>query len=88
MDFTMIGTVVGITVICNLVGMGTKAIKKIPDESIPVIVGVAGAVLGAAGLYIIPDFPANDMINAVAVGIASGLASVGVDQIKKQAKKA
>ena len=55
---------------------------------IPVIVGVAGGILGAVGMYVIPDFPAQDIMNAVAVGIVSGLASTGADQVVKQTKKA
>ena len=39
------------------------------------------------GMYIIPDYPAQDVLNAIAVGIMSGLASTGVNQIYKQAKK-
>lgn len=38
-------------------------------------------------MYVIPDFPANDVLNAIAVGIVSGLASTGVNQIYKQVKK-
>lgn len=41
-------------------------------------------VLGVAGLYTMPDFPAGDVINAVAVGMASGLAATGVNQLYKQ----
>lgn len=78
-----VANVVAITVICYVVGMLAKAVKKIPDDYIPVIVAVAGALLGAAGMYVIPDYPAADIINAVAVGIVSGLASTGVNQIKK-----
>ena len=35
-------------------------------------------------MYTIPDFPAKDILNALAVGIASGLASTGANQIVKQ----
>jgi hypothetical protein len=31
-----------------------------------------------------PDFPAKDILNAIAIGITSGLASTGADQIGKQ----
>lgn len=86
MDFTMVGTCAGITVICYLAGMAAKA-SAIGNKWIPVIVGVAGAVLGVAGMYVIPDFPAADVINALAVGIVSGLASTGADQIKKIPEK-
>ena len=61
--------------------------KKIPDEWIPVIMAVVGGVLGAVGMNIMPDFPAADYINAVAVGAVSGLAATGVNQVYKQAKK-
>jgi hypothetical protein len=52
-----------------------------------VICGCVGAVLGIAGLYLMPDFPATDAINALAVGIVSGLAATGVNQIYKQLTK-
>jgi len=51
-----------------------------------VIVGVAGGILGVVGMFVIPDFPAQDVLNAVAVGIVSGLASTGVNQAYKQLK--
>ena len=80
---TLIATVGAITVISYLVGMGCKAWGKV-DKWIPVIVGTVGAVLGVVGLYTISDFPATDVLNAIAVGIASGLASTGANQIVKQ----
>lgn len=82
-----VASVAGIMVICYLAGMACKASEKMKNEVIPVVCGVAGAVLGVAGLYVMPDFPAGDVINAAAVGIASGLGAVGVNQIKKQAQK-
>lgn len=85
-DFAGVASVVGITVICYLVGMIAKS-SAVDNKWIPVIVGVAGAALGAAGMYVIPDFPASDIINAISVGIVSGLASTGADQIVKQMNK-
>ena len=79
----IIATVAAITVICYLVGIGCKANGKI-DKWIPIIVGAVGAALGVVGMYTIPDFPAHDILNALAVGIASGLASTGVNQVVKQ----
>ena len=61
-------------------------IPHIKDNYIPIIVGVAGGILGIIGMYVIPDFPANDILNAIAVGIVSGLSSTGVNQIYKQVK--
>lgn len=87
MDITTLGTCVAIVAICYVVGMACKAAQKIPDEWIPVIMAVVGGVLGAVGMNIMPDFPATDYINAVAVGAVSGLAATGVNQVYKQAKK-
>lgn len=79
----IIATVAAITVICYLVGMGCKANGKV-DKWIPVIVGVMGGILGVVGWKTITGFPAEDILNAIAVGIASGLASTGINQIVKQ----
>ena len=87
MDITTLGTCVAIVAICYVAGMACKAARKIPDEWIPVIMAVVGGVLGAVGMNIMPDFPAADYINAVAVGAVSGLAATGVNQVYKQAKK-
>lgn len=87
MDITQIGTSVAIVVICYLIGLGVKAVPKIKDNLIPVIVGAFGGILGAIGMFVIPDFPASDVMTAIAVGIVSGLASTGVNQIYKQVKK-
>ena len=84
MDFE-IASVVAITVIAYLIGQGCKASEKISDSWM--ICGCVGAVLGIAGLYLMPDFPAKDVINALAVGIVSGLAATGVNQIYKQLTK-
>ena len=86
MDISTMGTSLAIVVITYLVGAGAKASTKVKDEWIPVIVGVAGGILGVVGMYVIPDFPAQDVLNAVAVGIVSGLASTGVNQAYKQLK--
>ena len=80
-----IASVVAITVIAYLVGMACKNVSKIEDKWIPVICGATGALLGVVALFTnMPDFPANDIINALAIGIASGLAATGVNQITKQ----
>ena len=76
-------TVAGITVICYLVGMAVKA-SPLDDKFIPIIVGVFGGILGVTGLYTMEDFPVANVIDAVAVGIASGLAATGLHQIGKQ----
>lgn len=87
MDFRQVSRVVAIVVITYLIGLGAKAIPRIKDNFIPIIVGIAGGILGVVGMYVIPDFPATDVLNAIAVGIVSGLSSTGVNQIYKQAVK-
>lgn len=82
MDFGIM-SVAGITVICYLVAMAVKA-TTVDNKWLPVICGATGAILGIAGMYTMPDFPAVDVINAVAIGIVSGLAATGVNQIYKQ----
>lgn len=84
MDITQMGTVLAIVVICYLVGVTAKQLPNIKDSLIPVIVGISGGILGVIGMYVISDFPATDVLNAIAVGIVSGLASTGVNQIYKQ----
>lgn len=79
-------TVAGITVICFLIGVAVK-VSPLEDKYIPVIVGVAGGALGALGLHIMPGFPVDNIIDAVAVGIESGLAATGAHQIGKQLSK-
>ena len=86
-DLSQMGVVLAIVVICYLVGMAAKVSNHCPDKAIPVIVGVAGGLLGVVGMYVIADFPAQDILNAIAIGIVSGLASTGIDQAYKQQKK-
>lgn len=83
-----IASVAAITVICYLVGLIVKAVPNMADKYIPICCGVAGALLGVAGLYLgLPDFPASDPLTALAVGIVSGLAATGVNQVAKQLGK-
>lgn len=83
MDFG-IGSVVGITVIAYLVGMGWKSVDSLDNKYIPVVCGFVGAILGVVAMQTMPEFPAKDVINAVAIGIVSGLASTGANQVGKQ----
>lgn len=88
LDGFNVATVVAIVVICYLVGIICKNTIRIEDKVIPVVMGICGAVLGVVGFYAMPDFPATDILNAIAVGIVSGLSATGVNQIYKQATKA
>lgn len=84
MDISRVATVTAIAVITYLIGYASKQIPQIKDNLIPVIVGVCGGILGVVGMYVIPDFPATNILDAISVGIVSGLASTGANQIWKQ----
>ena len=83
MEMLSIAGVAGITVICYLVALGIKQ-TPLANKWLPTICGVLGGALGVVGLYTMPDFPAGDLLTAVAVGIVSGLAATGADQLGKQ----
>ena len=85
MDFGIAG-VAAITVIAYLIGSAVKA-TSLDNRWIPSICGTVGGILGVLAKRIMPDFPATDYITAVAVGIVSGLAATGVNQIGKQLSK-
>lgn len=87
MDLSNYVTVLPIVIICYLVGIGCKASKKVSDKAIPVILGIVGGIIAVPAMYVMKSFPAEDIITAISVGIMSGLASTGVNQIYKQSKK-
>ena len=78
----MIG-VTGITMICYLGGLAVR-LSPLDSKWIPLFCGLLGGALGALGMRLMPDFPAANLIDALAVGIASGLAATGMDQLGKQ----
>ena len=87
MDIPEVATVVSIVVICYLIGFGIK-LSPLDDKWIPLCVGVAGAILGVVGMHVIPNYPADNIMDAVAVGIVSGFAATGIDQaFRKQLSK-
>ena len=85
MSFDLV-QVVAITVICYLIGIGAKT-SPLDNKWIPCIVGIVGGILGVVGMYVMPDFPAKDVLNAVAIGIVSGLASTGANELVKQLRE-
>ena len=88
MDVSSFGIagVAAITVICFLIGQVVKA-SGLDNKWIPITCGISGALLGVLGLFMMPDFPATDYITALAVGIVSGLAATGINQVYKQLSK-
>ena len=85
MEFGIAG-VAAITVIAYTVGLLVKA-GGLNSKWIPAICAVVGGVLGVVGMGVMPDFPAGDIITACAVGIVSGLAATGMDQMVKQLRE-
>ena len=87
MDIKDFVIIIPIVVICYLIGMGLKAWSYVNDVCIPVLVGAIGGALGVVEMFTMPSFPANDILTAIAIGIMSGLASTGSNQIYKQLQK-
>jgi len=85
MDFGIAG-VAAITVICYLAGQLVKA-SGLDNKWIPIICGVVGGILGVLAMRIMADYPADDYITAVAVGIVSGFAATGINEAVKQIKQ-
>lgn len=62
----------------------TEKAKRI----IPIIAGVLGVALGIAAFYFCPAIlPTDNVFIAAIIGLASGLGSVGINQIGKQLTK-
>lgn len=80
--FTEIASIV---VICYLIGEGVK-VSVIDNKYIPVIVGAVGGILGIIAYYVMPGLEVGNVLDAVASGIVSGLASTGCNQVYKQLK--
>lgn len=88
MDVLGIVSVAAITVISYLIGEALKAWDKFDDRKIPVIMGICGAIIGVIAFFIAPSImPTDNIIVAIAIGIVSGFAATGIDQIIKQASK-
>lgn len=86
MDFMGIASVAAITVICFLAAEAIKA-TPLDNKWLPIICGLLGGILGVVGMFVMPEFPADNILTAIAVGIVSGLAATGAHQIYKQQAK-
>lgn len=78
-----IAAIPAIVVICVLVCQIMKT-TALDNKHLPSIAGITGGVLGVVAMKTIPSFPANDVLSAVAIGISSGFAATGVNQLYKQ----
>ena len=77
-----------IVIVCYLVGATLKAIGYAKlDKFIPVICGFVGGALGVIVFETIPGYiPAENWLMALAIGVVSGFASTGINQVYKQFK--
>lgn len=82
-----IANVAAITMIAYFVGIIIKS-SKLDNKWIPISCGLTGLILGIVAYFIkMPDMPASDPITAAAIGIASGLAATGINQVFKEFKE-
>lgn len=75
-----------ITVIAFLIAEAVK-VSLLDEKWLPIICGAVGGILGVVAMYVMPEFPAHDVLTAIAIGIVSGLAATGAHQIYKQMTK-
>ena len=80
---------IGIPAIVVISYMITETFKMfINKKYLPIVAGISGGCLGVLSFVLQIDImPANDIITALAIGIISGLAATGSNQIIKQIKK-
>ena len=86
MEYMGMAGVASISIIAWLAGEAVK-LSPLGNKWIPLLCGLLGGALGILGMRLMPDFPAADLLSAAAVGIVSGLAATGADQISKQLEK-
>lgn len=83
MDMLGIAAIPVITVICFLIAEAVKA-TSLDNKWLPIICGICGGALGVVAMKVMPEFPAVDVLTAIAIGIVSGLAATGAHQVYKQ----
>lgn len=83
LDFGIVSVPV-IVVIAYLAGQFVKNYTKLDNNKILPIVGLIGGIAGVLGYKYMAEFPADDIMTAVAIGIVSGMASTWVDQVAKK----
>lgn len=90
MDILNLADIAAVPVITVIAFLAAECAKltPMPNEWLPALCGVVGAILGIVALYVSPTImPATDVLSAIAVGIVSGLAATGAHQIGKQLTK-
>lgn len=87
MDILNLADIAAVPVITVIAFLAAECAKltPMPNEWLPALCGVVGAILGVVALYVSPTImPATDFLSAIAVGIVSGLAATGAHQVYKQ----
>ena len=88
LDFVAVPVIV--TVVYTLISLlkkETKGNEKVLSR-LPIIAAAIGAVLGVIGFFAVPTIiPADNVFTALLIGIGSGLAATGTNQIFKQLGK-
>ena len=83
MDLISIPTIM---VISYLITEIFKLFSK--KKYLPVVAGVSGLILGIISFYLVPELIGNtNLLTSIAIGIVSGLAATGSNQILKQIRK-
>lgn len=85
MDLGIVG-VGAITILCLFIGQIIKN-TSLDNKWIPSICAGAGLILGIIAMYVMPGYPADNIITAAAVGVVSGLGATGANQAFKQIKE-
>ena len=85
MEYMGMAGVASISIMAWLMGEAVK-LSPLDNKWIPLLCGITGGVLGVLGMKLMPEFPAADLMSAAAVGITSGLAATGADQLGRQFK--
>lgn len=86
---TEVGAVIGIVVLCYVIGMALKAWDTFDDRKIPVLMIAFGGAMGAIIYFVEPSMLVNvgGIISAIIKGVVSGLCATGINQVYKQARK-
>jgi TctA family transporter len=85
--FDFVAVPIIVTVVYTLISLlkkETKGNEKVLSR-LPLIAAVIGAILGVIGFFAVPGIvPADNVFTALLIGIGSGLAATGTNQIFKQ----
>lgn len=84
----MVEPYIAITIICYGVSEVVKSAKLVRAEYIPLVSVFIGIFCSIVSLVYGFDIGGGNAIDIFAIGISSGLAAVGLNQIPKQIKRA